>query len=92
MEFEWKLAITVFTTVFLAELGDKTPLATVLFATAPEAIRWTILVSASIALTLSVVVAIFAGGLVSQYIDPGVLKTVAGIGFIAVGAWVLWAG
>lgn len=92
MEFEWKLAGTVFATVFLAELGDKTQFATMLFATDPAASRLTIVLSASFALICSVVVAVFAGALLSEYVNPAVLKTIAGIGFIAVGIWVLWAG
>ena len=49
---DWKIFATVFGTVFLAELGDKTQLATVLFASKTAASLWTIFIAASVALVL----------------------------------------
>jgi putative Ca2+/H+ antiporter (TMEM165/GDT1 family) len=50
---DWKVFATVFSTVFLAELGDKTQLATVLFASRSAASLWTIFIAASVALVLT---------------------------------------
>jgi putative Ca2+/H+ antiporter (TMEM165/GDT1 family) len=86
---DWKLFATVFGTVFLAELGDKTQLATLLFASRGAAALWTIFFAASAALVLTSAVGVAAGALVSQYVNPKYLSYAAGIGFIAVGVWTL---
>ncbi len=44
---DWKVFATVFGTVFLAELGDKTQLATVLFAAEGNVSLWTIFAGAA---------------------------------------------
>lgn len=81
--------ITVFTTVFLAEIGDKTQLATVLFAAEPSASKWTVFFSASAALVLAAGIGVLAGDFLGKVISPQTLKTLAGIGFIAVGVWTI---
>jgi putative Ca2+/H+ antiporter (TMEM165/GDT1 family) len=84
-----KTFFVVFGTVFLAELGDKTQLATVLFASKPETSLATVFVASALALVVASGIAVAAGSLVSQYVDPRVLSGVAGIGFIAIGIWTL---
>jgi putative Ca2+/H+ antiporter (TMEM165/GDT1 family) len=86
---DWKVFLTVFGTVFLAELGDKTQLATVLFASRTATSLWIIFVAASAALVLTSAIGVAAGALVSQYLNPRYLSYAAGIGFIAIGAWTL---
>lgn len=77
-----KLLLTVFGTVFLAELGDKTQIATLLFAADAQAHRLTVF----IALILASAIGVLAGGVVSDYVDPKYLSYAAGIGFIVIGA------
>lgn len=79
----------VFATVFLAELGDKTQLATVLFASKPSVSLVTVFFGASLALILSSGLAVAAGSLISHLIDPRYLSFAAGIGFIVIGAWTI---
>jgi putative Ca2+/H+ antiporter (TMEM165/GDT1 family) len=86
---DWKVFATVFGTVFLAELGDKTQLATVLFASKGAVSLWTIFFAASAALVLTSAVGVAAGAVVSQYLNPKYLSYAAGIGFIAIGVWTL---
>ena len=69
---DWKVFATVFGTVFLAELGDKTQLATLLFASKSAASLWTIFIAASAALVLDVGDRRRAGALVSQYVESAV--------------------
>ena len=83
--------LTVFATVFLAELGDKTQLATVLFAADPDRSRMTVFIGAAAALVLSSALGVLAGGLIGGVVNPRHLAYVAGIGFIAIGIWTLWA-
>ncbi len=87
---EFKLLFTVFGTVFLAELGDKTQLATMLFASSSSTNLVTVFVGASLALILSSAVGVAVGGTMAQYIDPKYISYVAGIGFVLVGIWTIW--
>ena len=84
-----KVLFVVFGTVFLAELGDKTQLATVLFASKPSVSLVTIFVGASLALILSSLLAVAAGSVISQYVDPRDLSYIAGAGFIVIGIWTI---
>ena len=87
-----KLAATVFGVVFLAELGDKTQLATLLFSAKTPDKLITVFVGASLALILASAIGVLAGGLVAHYFNPKLLSVVAGIGFILIGIWSIWAG
>ena len=86
---DFKLLATVFGTVFLAELGDKTQLATLLFAAKSPAGLWTVFIGASLALVLASAIGVLAGDLVARFVDPRYLSYAAGVGFIAVGIWTL---
>jgi putative Ca2+/H+ antiporter (TMEM165/GDT1 family) len=86
---ELKLLATVFGTIFLAELGDKTQLATLLFAAEADADRVTIFIGASLALVAASAIGVLAGGVVSNYVEPRYLSWAAGVGFILIGAWTL---
>ena len=87
---DWKVFATVFGTVFLAELGDKTQLATMLFASKNAGILLTIFIGASVALVLSSAIGVAAGALVSQYVNPRHLSYAAGVGFIVIGAGTIY--
>ena len=88
---DWKLFATVFATVFVAELGDKTQLATLLYASDASRPRLTVFLAAASALVLASAIGVAAGTLVAEYVNPRALRWVAGLGFIAVGVWVLIA-
>lgn len=82
---EWSQVGALFMTVFLAELGDKTQLATVLFAARNPASPWTVFLVASAALMAACAVAVLAGSWVEQYLEPRTVARAAGAGFIAIG-------
>ena len=84
-----KLLATVFASVFIAELGDKTQLATLLFAADANVSKVSIFLAASAALIVATGIGVLAGGFVSQYVSPAALKYVAGAGFILIGVWTL---
>ncbi len=87
---ELKVFLTVFATVFIAELGDKTQLATMLFATDKEVSKVMIFFAASAALIVASAIGVLAGSLLSEFINEKVLHYVAGIGFIVIGAFTLY--
>ena len=83
--------LTVFVTVFIAEIGDKTQLATLLFASEAKVSRWVIFAGSAAALTLAAAIGVLVGAQLERFISPRTLKVVAGLGFIAIGAWTLWS-
>jgi putative Ca2+/H+ antiporter (TMEM165/GDT1 family) len=86
---ELKLFATVFATVFVAELGDKTQLATLLYAAEAGNPKLVVFVASASALVLSSLLGVLAGSLVSETLDPRLLSWLAGLGFIAIGIWTL---
>lgn len=79
--------LSIFITVFLAELGDKTQLATVLFASEKSYPAWFVFLSASAALVVSTGVAVLLGTAAERWLVHVPLKLVAGLGFILIGVW-----
>jgi putative Ca2+/H+ antiporter (TMEM165/GDT1 family) len=86
---DYKILLTVFTAVFIAELGDKTQLATLLFAADKEVSKLTVFFGASLALIVSSAIGVLAGGIISQYISEKLLHYLAAAGFIGIGIWTL---
>jgi putative Ca2+/H+ antiporter (TMEM165/GDT1 family) len=84
-----KILATVFVTVFIAELGDKTQLATLLFAADREVSKWTVFIGAAGALGVAAAIGVLAGSLISQFLSERQLNYIAGLGFIAIGVWTL---
>jgi putative Ca2+/H+ antiporter (TMEM165/GDT1 family) len=82
----------VFLSVFLAEIGDKTQLATMLFATDASLSRTGVLLAAAAALVASSILAVAAGSVLAAWVDPRRIKTLAALGFIAIGLWMLLQG
>lgn len=87
---DWKIFITIFGAVFIAELGDKTQLATMLFAADKEVSKLTVFIAASCALIVASALGVLAGSLLSSYINEKYLQYIAGLGFIVIGAYTLY--
>ena len=87
---DWKIFLTIFAAVFIAELGDKTQIATMLFATDKEVSKYTVFFAASAALIVASALGVLAGSLLSEYINPRFLHYIAGIGFIGIGVLTLY--
>jgi len=81
--------LTTLFAFFMVEMGDKTQLATVLFASKPGVSLVTVFIGASLALICSSLIAVAAGSVISQYIDPRYLSYIAGAGFIIIGIWTI---
>ena len=86
---DFKLLASTFGLVFLAELGDKTQLATMMFAADKQVSKWTIFAGASAALVAASAIGVLAGHLLSQYLDEKVMNYVAGSVFVLIGVFIL---
>ncbi len=84
----WKLFALTFTTLFLAEMGDKTQLA-VFTLVAQHRMVVPVFLGASLALSSVTLIGVFLGGVVSKYLPTEYLQAVAGVLFIGMGAFIL---
>ena len=83
--------LSVFLTVFLAEMGDKTQLATMLFSAEAKVSKWVIFFGAALALVLTSAIGVLVGAQIERFVSPRTLKVVAGVGFVAIGVWTLFS-
>jgi len=89
---DWKILATVFVSVFVAEMADKTQLVTLLYATDKAVSKWLVFFGSASALVATSAIGVLAGTLLSQFINVRVMSLIAGSGFILIGAWTLWHG
>ncbi|HKJ24427.1 MAG TPA: TMEM165/GDT1 family protein [Myxococcota bacterium] len=78
--------LMMFLAIFVAELGDKTQIATVLFASGREHSPWLVFLVASLALVCASALAVGLGRLAGEHLQHLPLKLIAGVGFVALGA------
>ena len=83
------LLLTTFTTIFLAELGDKAQLATVAISGTTDKPLAVFLGSAS-ALVFASLLGVIAGGSIATMIPSNILKVLAALGFLIIGIRLLW--
>ncbi|NLX58436.1 MAG: TMEM165/GDT1 family protein [Phycisphaerae bacterium] len=81
----WEMFLFTFAAIFVAELGDKTQLATMSLAAGNRHGRWAVFVGAAVALTATSALACLAGRLVGQYLDPRIMKLAAAVLFAVLG-------
>ena len=86
---ELKVLVTTFVTIFLAELGDKTQLATLCFAAENES-RLAVFIGSAGALVLASLIAVLVGGEVSRLVPSHYTKIGVGILFVLLGAWMIF--
>jgi len=87
---DFKLFITTFGLVFLAELGDKTQLTT-LCLSANYNSKIAVFLGSAFALTVSSLLAVLFGAGLSRLLPPNYIQVGAGIFFIVIGIWILIA-
>ena len=87
---EAKAFLTIFVAVFVAELGDKTQLATMLFASDKEVSKLMVFLAASAALICASALGVLAGSILSGFISERLLSYIAGVGFILIGGYTLY--
>jgi len=89
---EWKIFATVFASVFVAEMADKTQLVTLLFASDKDVSKWTVFLGSASALVLTSAIGVVAGAMLAQVVNVKMMSIIAGAGFILIGAWTLYHG
>ncbi len=82
-----KLFSTVFVTIFIAEIADKTQIATLLYASNTQHSKIVIDLGSALALCCASAIAVFAGSALSHLINEKTMARLAGIVFIVVGIW-----
>ena len=85
---DFPLLLSTFLTVFLAELGDKTQLATVAISGTSNR-PLAVFLGSSSALVLASLLGAFAGGSVATVIPSDWLQLVASLGFLVIGGRLL---
>ena len=87
---DWKLLTSTFGCIFLAELGDKTQLATLSLASGGSS-RWVVFAGSAAALVATSAVAVVAGEALSRVVSPEWLKRGAGVLFLMLGVLFLFS-
>lgn len=85
---DWHTMVSTFAMVFLAELGDKTQLSTMMLA-AQRKSMWSVFAGASLALCFTSLIGVLVGGSLYRLVPPVIVRGVAGAGFILIGIMVL---
>jgi len=83
---DWKIFLATFGTIFLAELGDKTQLATIMM-TSKTKLPLSVFIGASLALCLVTLIGVLFGEGLITIVPQNILKKVAALVFIAIGLW-----
>jgi putative Ca2+/H+ antiporter (TMEM165/GDT1 family) len=86
-----KTFLAIFLTVLVAEIGDKTQLATMLFASQTKGGRWIVFAAAALALTVSAAIAVLVGTQIARFVSERTLNVIAGAAFIVIGIWTIWS-
>jgi len=85
---DWRLFLTTFGVIFLAEMGDKTQLAAMTMA-AQSKRPWTVFIASALALTAVSAIGVVVGSVVGNYIPLIWIKRAAAVAFIVIGVLIL---
>jgi putative Ca2+/H+ antiporter (TMEM165/GDT1 family) len=86
-----KLFFSTFVAIFLAEMGDKTQLATLSVASSATSSRWIVFAASALALVSTSAIAVLAGELVGKNVSPVWIKRAAGTMFLVLGSIYLYS-
>jgi putative Ca2+/H+ antiporter (TMEM165/GDT1 family) len=85
---DWRVFLTTFGVIFLAEMGDKTQLAAMTMA-AQSKKPWAVFIAAAVALTAVSAIGVVVGSVVGEYVPLIWVKRVAALSFIVIGILIL---
>ena len=87
--WQWRVFGSTFVTIFLAELGDKTQVSTLLMS-AEFHEPWVVFAGAASALITTSLLGVLIGRWLSSRLSAKTLDTAAGITLALISAWLLW--
>lgn len=85
MSIQFITWLTTYILIVLAELGDKTQMAVLLFTSNNPTRRWMVLAASSVALILCVTIEVTIGVKLAKYVGPYIINRVAGVIFLLMG-------
>ncbi|HKY03524.1 MAG TPA: TMEM165/GDT1 family protein [Blastocatellia bacterium] len=85
---DWRVMLTTFGIIFLAEMGDKTQLAAMTMAAQTKR-PWAVFFGSSLALACVSAIGVVVGGLLAQYVPLEWIKRVSAVAFIVIGVLIL---
>jgi len=85
---DWRMFLTTFGVIFLAEMGDKTQLAAMTMA-AQSKKPWAVFIGASLALVCVSAIGVVVGGTLGNYLPIVWIKRAAAVAFIVIGVLIL---
>lgn len=85
---DWRVFLTTFGVIFLAEMGDKTQLAAMTMA-AQSKRPWAVFIGSALALTAVSAIGVLVGSVVGNYIPLIWIKRAAAVAFIVIGVLIL---
>lgn len=87
---DWEIFSTAFLSSLLAEMGDKTQLATMALSSRTSS-TWSVLAGSLLGLSLATILGVAVGRYLGANLNPNVMKWSSGALFIAMGLWILAA-
>jgi len=85
---DWRVFLTTFGVIFLAEMGDKTQLAAMTMSAQTKK-PWAVFIGSAIALTAVSAIGVVVGSVVGNYIPLLWIKRAAAVAFIIIGVLIL---
>ena len=88
MQIDWQVFVSTFVLIFLAELGDKTQLATLAVAASSRS-RWAVFAGAALALVSITFISVLVCEALVKIVPVEYVKRAAGVMFILIGVTIL---
>ncbi len=85
---DWRVFLTTFGVIFLAEMGDKTQLAAMTMSAQTKK-PWAVFIGAALALSAVSAIGVVVGSVVGNYIPLLWIKRAAAVAFIIIGVLIL---
>lgn len=85
---DFRVMLTTFGIILLAEMGDKTQLAAMTMSAQTKR-PWAVFIGASVALAVVSALGVLVGSVIGQYVPLEWVKRVAAVAFIAIGVLML---